>query len=161
VIVGHWRISRAVGTVVGAVRQAAAPALLAAAFAIPAIANAQALWPGAPPPASMQSSSAAPQYAPLPHLDAAAAAPEGWGLFAVASGRSMDLSASRSWAADPNALPGEIEVGYGWRRRNLSAVVGYAQPDSSVQPSYPVMAEHTHDLGGRGLVGLSLALRYR
>jgi hypothetical protein len=158
--VSKWATARTFEEVSGALGRAAAAALLASVVVLPLPASAQAVWPVAAPPSSMESPSGPPRYAPSPHLDASAKAPEGWGLFAVASGRSMNLSATRSWADDPNALPGEIEVGYGWRRRNWSAVVGYAQPDSAVQPSYPVMADHAKDLNPHGLVGLSIAFRY-
>ncbi|MFI4975003.1 MAG: hypothetical protein ACHP84_10735 [Caulobacterales bacterium] len=79
----------------------------------------------------------------------------GWGLFATAHGASMDLWARGGWLRDPSALPGEIEAGFGWRRSNMSALVGYAQP------AFASGAARSVSPSRRGLIGLSIAIRSR
>ena len=79
----------------------------------------------------------------------------GWGLFAVVHGRSMDLNAGGGWTMDSDAGPHEMEIGYGWRRSRVSAIVGYVQPDYGRPEGVPL--RH----GPSGVLGLNFTLYSR
>ncbi len=96
-----------------------------------------------------------PSYEVVPRSDAGAPVRPGWGLFAVLHGRSTDLSSWNGWTVDPDARAHEMEAGYGWRRSNLSAIVGYVQPDFSPANGSSLRG------GPGGLVGLNVTLHSR
>lgn len=77
--------------------------------------------------------------------------PEGLSLSATGGGRSVDLLAGSGWGADPNARPGELKVGVGWRGSNASATVGYVQPDIAVP------RQGHHGVATGGLAGFSIS----
>ncbi len=91
--------------------------------------------------------------------------PDGWGLSATVQGRTMDLGArDDGWAEDPRVQSRDIEAGYGWRGRTVSALVGYDQHDYG--PKYEQAIAPTwrdpndpHPIGSSGVLGLSLVVR--
>lgn len=87
-----------------------------------------------------------------PHIDAGPPAETGWGLYVTAHGRSTNLAAQSSWTTDANVRPGEIQVGLGWRQENMSAMVGYVEPDIAGRAGDPMNRK------SKGLVGLSVVL---
>jgi hypothetical protein len=93
--------------------------------------------------------------------------PDGWGLAATVRGRTMDLGArDDGWADDPRVPSRDIEAGYGWRGRAVSALVGYDQHDfgpTSRQTLGPAWrdAGDPHPAGDSGVLGLSLVVHAR
>ena len=91
------------------------------------------------------------------------AAPSGWGLSATVSGRSMDLQTrTLEWVNNTAVRSGDADVGFGWRRRGSSIVLGYEQRGvTSPAPDFGPK----RDLGRRsdnpGYLGLNLTLRHR
>jgi hypothetical protein len=141
----------------GRARSTRALLTLAVALTGPLAAHAQAvkplIGPLIGPPAEREIGSPDAAY-PLTQPGASQPwTPRGWGLFATAGGRSMDLARRSGWAVDPNARPGETEAGLGWRGRNALAVMGYATPDPGAAINYPRIQPP------QGVVGLNLALR--
>jgi hypothetical protein len=102
---------------------------------------------------------------PAPHSDARL--PAGWGLSATIQGRTMDLrSRDDGWANDPRVASRDIEAGYGWRGRAVSALVGYDPHDYGPgnQQSYgPAWrnADNSHAAGSSGVLGLNLVVHAR
>jgi hypothetical protein len=91
--------------------------------------------------------------------------PDGWGLSATMQGRTMDLrDRGDGWAEDPRVQSRDIEAGYGWRGRTVSAVVGYDQHDygpkyeQAIAPGWRDPND-PHPVGSSGVLGLSLVVR--
>jgi hypothetical protein len=89
--------------------------------------------------------------------------PQGWGLFATMSGRSMDIgSRDFQWSEDRSVQPHDVEAGYGWRKGAATAVIGYEEHDFGPKyeaPNSPALNDpDAHRVGGSGVLGLSLVL---
>ena len=89
--------------------------------------------------------------------------PQGWGLFATISGRSMDIGARDfQWSDDHSVQPHDVEAGYGWRKGAATAVIGYEEHDFGPKyeaPNSPNLNDpDAHRVGGSGVLGLSLVL---
>ena len=128
-------------------------ATLALALA-PAVAAAQTTRP------SVQSES--PPYAvklpPSPR-----SSPQGWGLYVIAKGRSLDLSQRGSgWSDDPAAPRTDLEAGYGWWSGPATTIVGYIQHDNRAdQPWIEPHSPSDHRSGGSGVLGLGFVVHTR
>ena len=89
----------------------------------------------------------------------------GWGAFATADGRTMDLRApGRGWADDPSERRDDVEAGYGWRRGHATAVVGYA--DHDLAPQETSEEARAEAVSGRSstdtsVIGVSFSYRLR
>ena len=122
-----------------------------------------------PPPASNPPAihmPAAPDWtlpAAAPVRDAAAVArlridgwrPQGWGFTANLRPAAVDPSAGVG-PYGPYIRPGEFEVGFGWQDREMSAVLGLAEPDYG--PRFDIRQT---DRSPAGRVGLTITLHPR
>ena len=139
----------------------AALALVVAASAVALAASAQTHAPAARPfnPAAVRtrlledegswSSMRDLPVAPHSSIDAGRVH-EGFGVFVLAGGHSVDVVTRSGWAVDPNVWRGDFQAGVGWKQGGVSALVGYVQPHAS--------APRTH-LGP--IVGFTLAIHTR
>lgn len=92
------------------------------------------------------------------------ASPQGWGLYAVVKGRSLDLaSRGQGWSDDPSAPNSDLEAGYGWWSGRASAIVGYVHhdPPGSGPRTFDAHDPSDHRVRGFGVLGLGLTLRTR
>ena len=79
---------------------------------------------------------------------------------ALTSGRSVDLLTPDTWRNGPTTAGSDnTEVGLGWRRDRMSAVVGYVRETSNSDPG-----AFANEGGGRfksrAMMGMGFALHY-
>jgi len=80
-----------------------------------------------------------------PRLHIESSTPRGWGFAATVDGRA--IGAPAPFGVDPNARFNAVDIGYGWRAGNLTAVVGYEARDNAAAGSGP----HPQVVGHAGL----------
>ena len=93
----------------------------------------------------------------LPARDAAAEAklkgyvwsPAVWGFVVTQNGRSLDLASGLDWD-NPDALPNQVDAGFGWRDREVTAVLGYSEP------GFPLRVDQMNRQEDAGRVGFSV-----
>lgn len=82
---------------------------------------------------------------------------DGFGLYAAVQGQGVDMTRPTELMNAPNGALFDEAAGLGWRRRNLSAMVGYMRPDGD-RPLY--VDEGQAYRRPRGRVGFGLSLHY-
>ena len=93
-------------------------------------------------------------YAPSSHLA------EGVGLVALTNSRSVDLLTPDTWRGGPTTAGSDnTEVGVGWRRNSMSAVVGYVRENANSEPG-AFTNEGEGRFKSRAMMGMGFALHY-
>ncbi len=150
------------GKAIGPTHAALALAMLFAAFAVgfvaPWLAASLHAAPQTPPTSIILTPDPA-DWGPvvLPARDAAAEArlkgyawsPAGWGFLVTQNGQSLDLASGLDWD-NPDAWPNEVDAGFGWRSRDLTAVLGYSEP------GFPLRIDQMNREEAAGRVGFSV-----
>jgi hypothetical protein len=85
--------------------------------------------------------------------------PSDGSLFVTRQGATRELSSQGEWADDPQATSDEVEAGWGWRRPNSLAVVGYAKPHTNGQEPIEARSDSLYWPQTSGVVGFSLVIR--
>jgi hypothetical protein len=90
---------------------------------------------------------------------ASVSSPADGALFVTRQGATRELSSQGEWADDPQATSDEVEAGWGWRRPNTLAVVGYAKPHTNGQEPIEARSDSLYWPQTSGVVGFSLVIR--